>query len=129
MAAVEFKQVDVIFGNDPAAALKLLDGGEDRAAILEATGSVLGVHDANGLRTAHVAQNAAETGGRERGHDADERAEAERQRRVRAYDDETSERDRVRDVQHEIHLSLVLDLVRKPRPEVKRRDGRDHRER
>ena len=25
MAVVEFKQVDVIFGNDPAAALKLLD--------------------------------------------------------------------------------------------------------
>ena len=46
MAAVEFKQVDVIFGENPAAALKLLDNGEDRAAILEATGSVLGVHDA-----------------------------------------------------------------------------------
>ena len=46
MAVVEFKQVDVIFGDNPAAALKLLDSGEDRAAILEATGSVLGVHDA-----------------------------------------------------------------------------------
>jgi len=46
MAAVEFKQVDVIFGDDTAAALAMLDRGEDRAAILEATGSVLGVHDA-----------------------------------------------------------------------------------
>lgn len=47
MAVVEFKQVDVIFGRDPKAALKMLDSGEDRAAILEATGSVLGVHDAS----------------------------------------------------------------------------------
>ncbi len=46
MAAVEFRDVDVIFGNNPAAALEMLDRGEDRAAILEATGSVLGVHDA-----------------------------------------------------------------------------------
>ena len=48
---------------------------------------------------------------------------------VRADDDETPERDRVRDVQHETHLSRILDLVRKSRPEVKRRDRRDHRER
>jgi len=46
VTAVEFRQVDVIFGHDPKAALDMLDRGEDRAAILEATGSVLGVHDA-----------------------------------------------------------------------------------
>ena len=47
MAAVEFRQVDVIFGDDTKAALDMLDRGEDRAAILEATGSVLGVHGAS----------------------------------------------------------------------------------
>jgi glycine betaine/proline transport system ATP-binding protein len=46
MATVEFRHVDVIFGDDSKAALDMLDRGEDRAAILEATGSVLGVHDA-----------------------------------------------------------------------------------
>ncbi len=46
MAAVEFRNVDVIFGRDSAAALALLDAGADRAAILEQTGAVVGVHDA-----------------------------------------------------------------------------------
>ncbi len=47
MAAVEFRDVDVIFGKDPVAALRLLDGGAEREAILEATGQVLGVADAS----------------------------------------------------------------------------------
>ncbi len=47
MPAVEFRNVDVIFGADEAAALKMLDGGADRDAILEATGAVVGVHDAS----------------------------------------------------------------------------------
>ena len=46
MTVVEFRHVDVIFGHDPKAALEMLDRGADRAAILEATGSVLGVHGA-----------------------------------------------------------------------------------
>lgn len=45
--AVEFKDVDILFGDNPASALKLLDEGADRAAILEATGNVLGVAGAN----------------------------------------------------------------------------------
>ena len=46
MAVVEFKNVDVVFGRDLKPALDMLDRGEDRDAILEATGSVVGVHDA-----------------------------------------------------------------------------------
>jgi glycine betaine/proline transport system ATP-binding protein len=46
MAVVEFHNVDVIFGPDPKPALDMLDRGADRDAILEATGSVVGVHDA-----------------------------------------------------------------------------------
>ena len=51
MAVVEFRKVDVIFGADAAtaAALEMLDSGADRDAILEATGAVLGVHDASAL--------------------------------------------------------------------------------
>jgi glycine betaine/proline transport system ATP-binding protein len=45
--AVEFKNVDVVFGKDPTAALALLDAGEDRAAILAQTNQVLGVADAS----------------------------------------------------------------------------------
>ncbi|MVA95694.1 choline ABC transporter ATP-binding protein [Nitratireductor sp. CAU 1489] len=40
--AVEFRNVDIIFGEQQAAALALLDKGADRAEILEKTGSVLG---------------------------------------------------------------------------------------
>jgi glycine betaine/proline transport system ATP-binding protein len=46
MGAVEFHNVDVVFGRDLKPALDMLDRGEDRDAILEATGSVVGVHDA-----------------------------------------------------------------------------------
>jgi glycine betaine/proline transport system ATP-binding protein len=44
--AVQFEHVDVLFGDQPAAALALLDQGKGRDEILERTGSVLGVHDA-----------------------------------------------------------------------------------
>ena len=42
MAMVEFRDVDVVFGRDPSAALKLLDAGETRETILQKTGLVLG---------------------------------------------------------------------------------------
>jgi glycine betaine/proline transport system ATP-binding protein len=45
--AVEFRNVDVIFGKDPAAALALLDAGEDRPAILTQTNHVVGVAGAS----------------------------------------------------------------------------------
>ena len=47
MTAVEFLDVDVIFGKEPEAALRLLDGGADREEILEQTGRVLGVAGAS----------------------------------------------------------------------------------
>ncbi|MDX1605687.1 MAG: choline ABC transporter ATP-binding protein [Candidatus Competibacterales bacterium] len=47
MSAVEFRHVDVIFGDRPEAALTLLDQGADRQNILEQTGQVLGVADAS----------------------------------------------------------------------------------
>ena len=47
MAAVEFRDVDVIFGKEPERAITLLDQGQDRDAILEATGNVLGVAGAS----------------------------------------------------------------------------------
>jgi glycine betaine/proline transport system ATP-binding protein len=46
-AAVEFKNVDIIFGSDIATAVKMLDAGESRADILAKTGSVLGAAGAN----------------------------------------------------------------------------------
>jgi glycine betaine/proline transport system ATP-binding protein len=45
--AVEFKDVDIIFGSRSAEAVSLLDAGKTRAEILEATGSVLGAAGAN----------------------------------------------------------------------------------
>jgi len=45
--AVRFEQVDVIFGKNAAAALSLMDKGEGRDAILDKTGSLVAVHDAN----------------------------------------------------------------------------------
>ena len=42
---VEFDRVSIVFGDSPAKALPLMDEGLDRAAIKEATGQVLGVHD------------------------------------------------------------------------------------
>jgi len=47
MAAVEFRNVDVVFGKEPASALALLDAGEDRQAILEQTNHVIGVAGAS----------------------------------------------------------------------------------
>ena len=47
MPAVEFYDVDVVFGKDPAAALALLDAGEDRPAILAQTNQVVGVAGAS----------------------------------------------------------------------------------
>jgi glycine betaine/proline transport system ATP-binding protein len=44
-AAVEFRNVSIVFGPRPGAALPLMDAGQDRAAIKAATGQVLGVHD------------------------------------------------------------------------------------
>ena len=41
-AAVEFRDVDIIFGHDRAAALAMVDAGSSRAEILEKTGAVLG---------------------------------------------------------------------------------------
>lgn len=47
MSVVEFKQVDIIFGKQQKTALTLLDEGQDRQAILEQTGCVLGVANAS----------------------------------------------------------------------------------
>jgi glycine betaine/proline transport system ATP-binding protein len=44
---VEFRKVDVVFGPKPERALELLDQGKDRETILEETGHVIGVADAN----------------------------------------------------------------------------------
>jgi glycine betaine/proline transport system ATP-binding protein len=41
-AAVEFKNVDILFGKDTRPAVAMLDAGADRATILEKTGTVLG---------------------------------------------------------------------------------------
>jgi glycine betaine/proline transport system ATP-binding protein len=43
---VDFRHVDIVFGRDPERALELLDRGEERAAILERTGHVIGVANA-----------------------------------------------------------------------------------
>jgi len=40
--AVEFKNVDILFGKDIREALGMLDAGKGRAEILAKTGSVLG---------------------------------------------------------------------------------------
>ena len=41
-SAVEFKNVDIVFGERAAEGLKLLDQGASRSEILEKTGAVLG---------------------------------------------------------------------------------------
>ena len=46
-SVVEFKNVDILFGKDTSAARAMLDKGEDRSAILEKTGVVLGCAGAN----------------------------------------------------------------------------------
>jgi glycine betaine/proline transport system ATP-binding protein len=46
-AAVEFKDVDIVFGTERAAALAMIDKGATRQEILEKTGAVLGCAGAN----------------------------------------------------------------------------------
>lgn len=43
--AVEFDRVSIVFGDDPKRALPLMDKGQSRAEVQEATGQILGVHD------------------------------------------------------------------------------------
>ncbi|TIO63289.1 MAG: ATP-binding cassette domain-containing protein, partial [Mesorhizobium sp.] len=45
--AVDFKNVDIVFGADQAKSLALIDQGATRAEILEKTGNVLGCAGAN----------------------------------------------------------------------------------
>ena len=45
--AVDFKNVDIVFGTDTTAALAMVDQGATRAEILEKTGNVLGCAGAN----------------------------------------------------------------------------------
>ncbi|MEX4009070.1 choline ABC transporter ATP-binding protein [Neoaquamicrobium sediminum] len=45
--AVEFKNVDIVFGKEQQAALKMIDAGASRAEILDATGAVLGCANAS----------------------------------------------------------------------------------
>jgi glycine betaine/proline transport system ATP-binding protein len=45
MSAVEFDKVSIVFGDDPQAALPLMDQAQTRAEVQEATGQILGVHD------------------------------------------------------------------------------------
>ncbi|HOZ33911.1 MAG TPA: choline ABC transporter ATP-binding protein [Tabrizicola sp.] len=44
-AAVEFDRVSIVFGDNPARALPLMDQGKSRAEVQQACGQVLGVHD------------------------------------------------------------------------------------
>ncbi|MCA8882789.1 MAG: ATP-binding cassette domain-containing protein, partial [Rhodobacteraceae bacterium] len=44
--AVEFDAVNIVFGEAPATALAPMDAGKSRAEVQEATGQVLGVHNA-----------------------------------------------------------------------------------
>jgi glycine betaine/proline transport system ATP-binding protein len=46
-SVVEFKNVDIIFGDNTGEAVSMLEAGHDRAEILEKTGSVLGCAGAN----------------------------------------------------------------------------------
>lgn len=45
MSAVEFDRVSIVFGDDPQAALPLMDQGKTRTEVQAATGQILGVHD------------------------------------------------------------------------------------
>jgi len=47
MNAVRFEKVDVVFGQNATQAVALMDKGEGRDAILDKTGSLVAVHDAN----------------------------------------------------------------------------------
>ena len=42
---VEFNRVSIVFGDHPERALPLMDRGQSRAEVQEATGQILGVHD------------------------------------------------------------------------------------
>ena len=44
---IEFDKVSIVFGTDPAPALRLMDQGKTRAEVQSASGQVLGVHDAS----------------------------------------------------------------------------------
>jgi glycine betaine/proline transport system ATP-binding protein len=46
-AVVAFKDVDIVFGGDPKAALPLIDAGKTRAEIVTETGQIVGVKHAN----------------------------------------------------------------------------------
>ena len=43
--AVSFDKVNIVFGDNPQSALKMMDAGKTRAEIQEATGQILGVHN------------------------------------------------------------------------------------
>jgi glycine betaine/proline transport system ATP-binding protein len=43
--AVEFDKVNIVFGENPGAALPMMDAGKDRTEIQNATKQILGVHD------------------------------------------------------------------------------------
>lgn len=45
MNAVEFDNVSIVFGDDPASALPLMDAGQERAEISAACNQILGVHN------------------------------------------------------------------------------------
>ena len=45
MSAVEFDNVSIVFGDDPATALPLMDAGKERPDIQAACGQILGVHN------------------------------------------------------------------------------------
>lgn len=47
MSIIEFKNVDIVFGDNPKLALPLVDEGKSRSEILKATGNVLGAANAN----------------------------------------------------------------------------------
>jgi len=47
MPAVTFKNVDIMFGQSPAEALRMLDAGSNRQEISEKTGNVLGAANAS----------------------------------------------------------------------------------
>jgi glycine betaine/proline transport system ATP-binding protein len=45
LPAVEFDRVSIVFGDNPDRAMPLMDQGQSRAEVQQATGQVLGVHD------------------------------------------------------------------------------------
>ena len=47
MNAIQIQNLDVVFGNNVQRTLALLDQNQDRQSILESTGDVVGVHNAN----------------------------------------------------------------------------------